>query len=256
MSLLQSNMKTILYTIASFTLAIALWQLAIIVGNFDEALLPSPLKVVQALVEIGSNGVLLDGIASSMYRFVIGYLISVVLGVAVGLLIGNVNILFRLVNPVVQMIRPIAPVAWMPIIVLLIGIGDAPAIAIIFLAGFFPVMLTTASATHKVDDIYLKVARNYGISRTKTVFQIILPAIFPQIANSLHIALGTSWIFLVSGEMVGTQSGLGYMIIDARNNLRTDILLATMLVIGEIGFVLDILIGRFELSVLRLWGRK
>ena len=249
-------MKTVLYTIASFTLAIALWQLAIVVGNFDEALLPSPLKVVEALGEIASNGVLLDGIASSMYRFVIGYLISVVLGVAVGLLIGNVNILFRLVNPVVQMIRPIAPVAWMPIIVLLIGIGDAPAIAIIFLAGFFPVMLTTASATHKVDDIYLKVARNYGISRIKTVFQIILPAIFPQIANSLHIALGTSWIFLVSGEMVGTQSGLGYMIIDARNNLRTDILLATMLVIGVIGFVLDILIGRFELSVLRLWGRK
>ena len=249
-------MKTVLYTIASFTLAIALWQLAIVVGNFDEALLPSPLKVVEALGEIASNGVLLDGIASSMYRFVIGYLISVVLGVAVGLLIGNVNILFRLVNPVVQMIRPIAPVAWMPIIVLLIGIGDAPAIAIIFLAGFFPVMLTTASATHKVDDIYLKVARNYGISRIKTVFQIILPAIFPQIANSLHIALGTSWIFLVSGEMVGAQSGLGYMIIDARNNLRTDILLATMLVIGVIGFVLDILIGRFELSVLRLWGRK
>ena len=249
-------MKTVLYTIASFALAIALWQLAIIVGNFDEALLPSPLKVVQALAEIASNGVLMDGIASSMYRFVIGYLISVVLGVAVGLLIGNVNILFRLVNPVVQMIRPIAPVAWMPVIVLLIGIGDAPAIAIIFLAGFFPVMLTTASATHKVDEIYLKVARNYGISRTKTVFQIILPAIFPQIANSLHIALGTSWIFLVSGEMVGTQSGLGYMIIDARNNLRTDILLATMLVIGVIGFVLDILIGRFELSVLRLWGRK
>ena len=249
-------MKTVLYTIASFALAIALWQLAIIVGNFDEALLPSPLKVVQALAEIASNGVLMDGIASSMYRFVIGYLISVVLGVAVGLLIGNVNILFRLVNPVVQMIRPIAPVAWMPIIVLLIGIGDAPAIAIIFLAGFFPVMLTTASATHKVDEIYLKVARNYGISRTRTVFQIILPAIFPQIANSLHIALGTSWIFLVSGEMVGTQSGLGYMIIDARNNLRTDILLATMLVIGVIGFVLDILIGRIELSVLRLWGRK
>lgn len=249
-------MKTVLYTIASFALAIALWQLAIIVGNFDEALLPSPLKVIQALAEIASNGVLMDGIASSMYRFVIGYLISVVLGVAVGLLIGNVNILFRLVNPVVQMIRPIAPVAWMPIIVLLIGIGDAPAIAIIFLAGFFPVMLTTASATHKVDEIYLKVARNYGISRTKTVFQIILPAIFPQIANSLHIALGTSWIFLVSGEMVGTQSGLGYMIIDARNNLRTDILLATMLVIGVIGFVLDILIGRFELSVLRLWGRS
>ena len=105
-----------------------------------------------------------------------------------------------------------------------------------------------------MDETYLKVASNYGISRLKTVFSIILPAVFPQIANSLHIALGTSWIFLVSGEMVGTQSGLGYMIIDARNNLRTDILLATMIVIGVIGFILDYLIGKFEKKVLSYYG--
>ena len=97
-------------------------------------------------------------------------------------------------------------------------------------------------------------AHTYGIGRVRSVFKIIIPAIFPQIANSLHIALGTSWIFLVSGEMVGTQSGLGYMIIDARNNMRTDQLLATMLVIGIIGFLLDLLIGKFERRILRFWG--
>ena len=105
-----------------------------------------------------------------------------------------------------------------------------------------------------MDVTYLKVASNYGISRVKTVFGIILPAAFPQIANALHIALGSAWIFLVSGEMVGTQSGLGYMIIDARNNLRPDILLATMIVIGGIGFVLDFLIGKFEKKVLTHYG--
>lgn len=247
-------MKATLYTIASFAIATALWQLAVVLGDFGSALFPAPLDVAKAFAEITGDGTLADGVTASMFRFVIGYLLSVVAGIGLGLLIGNVNMLFRLTNPVIQMIRPIAPVAWMPFIVLLIGIGDTPAIVIIFLAGFFPVLLTTARGVHTVDETYLKVASNYGISRLKTVFSIILPAVFPQIANSLHIALGTSWIFLVSGEMVGTQSGLGYMIIDARNNLRTDILLATMIVIGVIGFILDYLIGKFEKKVLSYYG--
>lgn len=247
-------MKATLYTIASFAIATALWQLAVVLGEFGSALFPAPLDVAKAFAEITVDGTLADGVTASMFRFVIGYLLSVVAGIGLGLLIGNVNILFRLTNPVIQMIRPIAPVAWMPFIVLLIGIGDTPAIVIIFLAGFFPVLLTTARGVHTVDETYLKVASNYGISRLKTVFSIILPAVFPQIANSLHIALGTSWIFLVSGEMVGTQSGLGYMIIDARNNLRTDILLATMIVIGVIGFILDYLISKFEKKVLSYYG--
>lgn len=247
-------MKSVFYTIVSFALALLVWQVAAVWSDFGSALFPTPWDVAKAFREIALDGTLADGVLRSLFRFAIGYLISIVLGVAVGLLIGNVNILFRLVNPVIQMIRPIAPVAWMPFIVLLIGIGDAPAIVIIFLAGFFPVLLTTARAVHTVDEVYIKVARNYGISHLKTVFQIILPAIFPQIANSLHIALGTSWIFLVSGEMVGTQSGLGYMIIDARNNLRADILLATMIVIGVIGFILDYLIGQFEKKVLAHYG--
>lgn len=249
-------MKSVIYSILSFAIAILVWQIIVWSGEFSPALFPSPLHVAKAFGEIISDGTLASGITASLYRFVIGYVVAAVSGVAFGILLGMNNILFRLANPVIQVIRPIAPVAWMPFIVLLIGIGDAPAIVIIFLAGFFPVLLTTAGAVHKVDDVYLKVAANYGISRSRTIFQIILPAIFPQIANSLHIALGSAWIFLVSGEMVGTQSGLGYMIIDARNNMRTDILIATMIVIGIIGFLLDLLIGRFEKQVTALWGKK
>lgn len=249
-------MKTIVYTLSSITIALVVWHVAAVSSGFGNVLFPTPWDVLRAFREILSDGTLSDGVVSSMYRFAVGYIISVVTGVSFGLLIGNVDILFRLTNPVIQMIRPIAPVAWMPFIVLLIGIGDAPAIVIIFLAGFFPVLLTTSKAVHTVDNLYLKVARNYGIGKMKTIFQIVLPAIFPQIANSLHIALGTSWIFLVSGEMVGAQSGLGFMIIDARNNLRTDVLLATMIVIGLIGFLLDVAIGGFEKRINSIWGGK
>ncbi len=249
-------MKSTVYTILSFAIALVIWQGIVMTGEFSPALFPSPLDVAGAFGEIVSDGTLSDGITASLYRFVIGYVAAAVSGVAFGLLLGTSNAIFRLVNPVIQLLRPIAPVAWMPFIVLLIGIGDAPAIVIIFLAGFFPVLTTTARAVHHVDEVYLKVAANYGISRVRTIFQIILPAIFPQIANSLHIALGSAWIFLVSGEMVGTQSGLGYMIIDARNNMRPDILIAVMIVIGIIGFLLDLLIGRCERQVSVLWGRK
>jgi len=116
-------------------------------------------------------------------------------------------------------------------------------------------LLSTISAVRNIDPVYLKVAKNFGIKQPAVLYKIVFPAVFPQIANSLHVALGSAWIFLVSGEMVGTQSGLGYMIIDARNNLRMDYLLAAMVMIGLIGFILDALIGKFEKTVMKAWGK-
>ena len=241
----KAFLKALYYTVASFTVVIVLWQVAIMVWRPGDFLLPSPLAVLRALVAWVVDGTLALGLRDSLGRFVVGYSAAVAVGVAFGLLLGLCNSLFRYAYPLIQLVRPIAPVAWMPFIVLLLGIGDAPAIVIIFLAG---------SATHRIDPIYAKVAANYGMARSAYVFRIVLPAIFPQIANSLHIALGTSWIFLVSGEMMGAQTGLGYMIIDARNNMRTDQLLATMIVIGAAGFALDLLVGRLTSSVLKRWG--
>ena len=142
----------------------------------------------------------------------------------------------------------------MPFVVLLFGIGDLPAIVIIFIAAFFPVLLSTVSAVNKIDDMYFRVADNFGIRQPQLMWKVIFPAAFPQIANAVHLALGSAWIFLVAGEMVGAQSGLGFQIIDARNNIRADILLATILVIGLIGLLLDFLIGLLEKRILKAWG--
>ena len=189
-----------------------------------------------------------------MYGFGIGYAIAVVCGVAGGIALGIFSKAFAFINPVIQIIRPIAPVAWLPFIVLVFGIGDIPAIVIIFIAGFFPILLSTVSAVNSIDETYIKVASNFDLTKWENVTKVIFPASFPQIMNSLRLALGTSWIFLVSGEMVGSQSGLGFLIMDAKNAIRMDALMAVIITIGVIGFVLDFVIRSIERKVSKNYG--
>jgi NitT/TauT family transport system permease protein len=240
--------------IISVSILILIWQLLFSVSSYDKALFPSPKMAFDALVELIENGKLFENIRTSMYRFVTGYFSSVIVAVVLGLILGRVPKLFQYINPAVQLLRPISPTAWMPFIVLLFGIGDVPAIVIIFIAAFFPVLLSTVSAVGNIDPVYLKVSKNFGIKQPALTWKVIFPAAFPQIANGIHLALGTAWIFLVAGEMVGAQSGLGYQIIDARNNIRADILLATILVIGIIGILLDGLLKLIEKVILKSWG--
>lgn len=246
----------------SIFVVLIIWQIACVSGNVNQALVPSPIKVLEALLQLMKEGLpgslstvtLAEHIGISLYRFAIGYVIAVIVAVLLGLILGAHPAAFDFVNPVVQIIRPIAPVAFLPFIVLWFGIGNLPAIVIIFIAAFFPVLLSTVSAAQNVNPIYLKVSKNFGLSKTKTIFTIIFPAIFSQIANSLRLALGTAWIFLVSGEMVGAQSGLGFLIMDCKNCIRFDALLATMLTIGVIGFLLDYLMRFLEKKANKIFG--
>lgn len=240
--------------VVSVAVLILIWQILFSVSSYNKALFPSPKMAFDALLEMIENGRLFENIRTSMYRFAVGYSISVVSAVILGLILGRIPKVFQYVNPVLQLLRPISPTAWMPFIVLLFGIGDVPAIVIIFIAAFFPVLLSTVAAVGNIDPIYLKVSKNFGIKQPALTWKVIFPAAFPQIANGIHLAIGTAWIFLVAGEMIGAQSGLGYQIIDARNNIRADILLATILVIGVIGILLDGILKIIEKAVMRSWG--
>ena len=245
------KLKNVLISLA---ILILIWQFLFLTSSFDSALCPSPFMSIKALGEMFQNGTLFRNISTSMYRFFIGYSSSVIVAVILGLILGQMPKVFQYINPSVQLLRPISPTAWMPFIVLLFGIGDTPAIAIIFIAAFFPVLLSTVSAVGNIDPVYLKVSDNFDIRQPFRTWKVIFPAAFPQIMNGIHLALGTAWIFLVAGEMVGAQSGLGYQIIDARNNIRADILLATMLVIGVIGIILDGILKLVEKRILKAWG--
>ncbi|OKY52296.1 ABC transporter permease [Megasphaera cerevisiae] len=247
-------MKKLITLIFPFIILIAIWAVVARLNIFPISLFPSPTAVGRALFSRVLSGALLLDIGASMYRFFLGYISASISAILIGLILGWFPNTWAFLNPIVQFLRPISPVAWLPFIVLWMGIGDIPAIVIIFLAAFFPILLTTVTAVNNIDTVYLKISANFGLSRRQTLLKIVFPAIFPQIVNGLHIAVGTAWIFLVAGEMAGTQSGLGYLIVDARNNLQTDVLLAAIIVIGILGLVLDVLIRYAEEESKRIWG--
>ena len=259
---MKKKLNILRHIIIAYAVLLAIWQLAASFSGVSSALFPSPCRVLLAFRELSVSGLsgsssdatLSVHIRDSLLRFAAGYLLSAAAGITAGLLLGWFPRAFAYVNPVIQLLRPIAPVAWLPFLVLLVGIGDLPAVTIIFIAGFFPILLSTASAVQNIDPVYLRVAGNFGLSQRRTLTRIVFPAAFPQIAGSLHLALGTCWIFLVSGEMVGSQTGLGFLIMDAKNCLRADALLAAIITIGVIGFLLDQLIGLLERSLISVRG--
>jgi NitT/TauT family transport system permease protein len=231
---------------------LAIWQVA--AGFWPPELFPTPAAVARAFRELADMGVLWTNIAVSLARFATAYLAAIVIAVPLGLFLGRNPRCRRALDPLVQVLRPISPIAWFPLAVLWFGIGNAPAIFIIFLAAFYPVLLSTVSAVIGIPSVYLKVAANFGARPGMVFLRVIIPAAFPGIMVGLHIAVGTAWIHLVAGEMLGAQSGLGFMIVDARNFLRTDWIMAGMLLVGFLGLCINLAMRWVELWFGRRWG--
>lgn len=246
--------KKSFHVLVSISVLVGIWQIVCATGRYEPSLLPSPMDVVRGMKELLEDGTLILHIQVSMTRFLIGYITASIAGIVLGLILGWYQKLWAFIDPIVQVLRPISPIAWFPFIVLWFGIGDAPAIVIIFIAAFYPVLLSTVNGIRKVDQVYLKVAQNFEMNQFQLLTKIVLPAAFPMIANGLHMALGSSWVFLVAGEMVGAQSGLGYLIIDARNSLRLDLVLAGIIFIGLSGLILDMIIKKVEKNIESKWG--
>jgi NitT/TauT family transport system permease protein len=152
----------------------------------------------------------------------------------------------RWMNPVSQFLRPISPLAWVPFAMLWFGIGDPPALFIIFLASFFPILIPTIKASACIHPMYFQVAANLQLTVWGTLIQVILPATLPNIVLALRVALGVAWMVVVAAEMIAVKSGLGYLIIDARNALRLDYVVVSMITIGTLGLLLDQVMMRLE----------
>ena len=144
-------------------------------------------------------------------------------------------------NPIIQMLRPISPLAWIPISILWFGVGDIAAIFLIFLASFLPLTVTAMNAVASIPAVYLNAGRNFGLKRSQIVFRVLYPAVMPQLILGLRITLGIAWLVVVAAEMIAVNSGLGFLIVDARNaGNRYDLVVAGMVMIGVIGLLLDI----------------
>jgi NitT/TauT family transport system permease protein len=230
-----------------------LWHFA--AGLQASAILPGPIAVAAGIFELLTKGLLLKYVVASLFRVTWGFVAAALTAIPLGLAIGFNRRADLAINPLLQVLRPISPLAWTPIAILWFGVGDSAAIFLIFLASFLPLTMTAMTAVGAVPDVYLNAARNFGLSRTQIVYRVLYPAVMPQLILGLRITLGIAWLVVVAAEMIAVNSGLGFLIVDARNaGNRYDLVVAGMVMIGVIGLLLDIGIRSLERLPSVSWG--
>ncbi len=238
---------------------LAAW--AALAGGTGVADFPSPARVVRAFGELcrvppGEHVPRLLAYAiASVFRVTWGFLLATCLAIPLGLLMGWYAPVFWGLNPLIQILRPISPIAWIPIAILLVHNDDSRSILLIFIATFFPIVVSTATAVQGISPVYIRSASNFSCRGPRLFAKVILPATLPQIVTGLRIAAGVAWLVVVAAEMIAVESGLGYLIIDARNaGGRYDLIVAAMITIGAIGLALDALLRRLERLDRIRWG--
>jgi NitT/TauT family transport system permease protein len=242
-----------LWPAIAFALLLAAWHFAVIWTATK--VLPSPLEVKKGLAELLQEHVLWNDIQDSLRRVVIGFGTAAVLGIPLGLTLGWYPEANQVVNPVIQILRPISPIAWIPVAILFLGIGDHAATSLIFLGAFFPIVVSCVDGVNNVPSVFRRAGRNFGLSPLQLLGRVVFPAALPQIIVGLRIAFGIAWLVVVAAEMVAVDSGLGYLIIDSRNSgKRYDLVMAAMLLIGIIGLALDFLFRGLERVKSVRWG--
>jgi NitT/TauT family transport system permease protein len=218
-------------------------------------LFPDPLQVLNGLIELLRRGLLAKYVVASLFRVSWGYLLAVLTAIPLGLLLGWYKRGESALNPLLQLLRPISPLAWIPISILWFGVGDLAAIFLIFLASFLPLTVAAMNAVRNVPSTLLNAGRNFGLSNRRLLASVILPAALPQLIVALRISLGVAWLVVVAAEMIAVNSGLGFLIVDARNaGNRYDLVVAGMVMIGLIGLVLDLGMRQLERMKAVKWG--
>lgn len=211
-----------------------------VVAHTESPIFPTPWAVVTGALELAEDGTLWEHIGASLLRVGIGFGAALCVAVPLGLWMGWVAGAYRTFNPIFQMLRPISPIAWIPIAILWFGVGDLSPIFLIFISSVFPMIVQTTAGVHQIDRRYLRAAANFGVSRGVLFRQVVIPAVLPEIIVGMRIGIGVAWLVVVAAEMIALRSGLGYLIMDSRNaGNRYDLVIASMIIIGAIGLLLD-----------------
>ena len=223
-----------------------LWEGAVRVGWIDGLLFPPPARVLTAIVHLASIGRLWPDVGASLLRVIVGFGLASAAAVLLALLCDRWRPAAPYVTVLVEVIRPISVLAWIPMAIIWFGIGNSSAWFIIFLGAFFPVFTNTYHGFSSVDAIHLLAARNYGVAGTQYIKEVLLPSALPALLTGLRIGLGVGWMCLIAAEMISAQSGLGYMIQMARVLIETEKVIAGMVVIGVIGYAMNALLLLLE----------
>jgi len=216
--------------------------------------MPSPLAVARGVPDELHSGRLFSDTVASLFRVGVGFGLSVLLGIPLGLWMGGQPLVRAALLPGVNFFRCLSPLAWFPFAILWFGVGDAPAIFLIFMASFFPLALTTMAAVANIPAVHFRVARDYGFRGRELLLHVTLPAVMPQVITALRVTAGVAWVVIVAAEMVGCKDGLGYGVSDANNALRLDLVVLYMLLIGVLGVALDRVLAQLTRLPSVRWG--
>jgi len=250
---MNSRLKSVALPLAVAAAFVVLWHALVTVSG--STIFPKPLQVLAGMAELTRKGVMTRYIVASLFRVLTGFLLALLVGVPFGLLLGWFANAFRAFNPAIQVLRPISPIAWIPVAILWFGVSDLAPIFLIFLASLFPITTATMAAVQNIQQVYLRAATNFGVKGLPLFSHVIFPAALPQIITGTRIALGVAWLVVVAAEMIAVNSGLGYLIIDARNaGMRYDLVISGMVIIGLIGLALDFMVRRLETLDQVRWG--
>ncbi len=242
-----------LWTLAGIAGFLAVWAVASVeIGN--AVLLPAPTAVVQGFISLIRDGSLISDVEASMRRVLGGFAIAAAIAVPLALLMTFSRPVGLLLSPVVAFLRPIPPIAWIPIAILWFGIGDPPSYFITAVAAFFPIFINSYAGAHAVRPEHVHAARSLGAGPHALFRRVYLPSAMPMIATGLRIGLGQSWMAVVTAELIAARSGLGYMIQANRLALETGLVLVGMCVIGLLGAAMSIALEWFERTVLVPWN--
>ena len=248
---------------------IAAWQAVAMLGWVNPQVLPSPLAVVEKWIayllpmqpytegnwlQWALSGELIHDAMGSLYRVVVGFVIGAGLALPLGLSMGASARVYAWMNPLVQLLRPIPPIAYIPLSILWFGLGNPPAVFLIALGAFFPVLMNTIAGVRQVDGIYIRAARNLGASGGTMFLRVMLPAAVPYILSGVRIGIGTAFIVVIVSEMIAVNNGLGFRILEAREYFWSDKIIAGMISIGLIGLAIDTAVNKLNNYLLR-WHR-
>lgn len=234
----DNKLRRVLPPVLLIALLTAIWWIS--VANSDSPIFPTPGQVASGAWALAQDGTLWQHIEASLFRVEIGFGLAFIVAVPLGLWMGWVSGAFNTLNPLFQMLRPISPIAWIPVAILWFGVGDLSPIFLIFISSVFPMMVQTTVGVRTIDRRYLRAAANFGVSRWVLFRRVVIPAVLPEIIVGMRIGLGVAWLVVVAAEMIALNSGLGYLIMDSRNaGNRYDLVIASMIIIGVIGLLLD-----------------
>ena len=233
---------------------VAVWHAVTSAGLVPPFQLPGPVAVWEAGLDLGRRGELGIHVAISVQRVLIGFAIGAGAGLLAGAVVGLSRVADRLLAPTLGAVRAVPSLAWVPLLILWMKIGEESKITLIAIGAFFPVYTTVAAALRHVDQHLVEVGRAYGLHGPRLFARVQLPAVIPTVVSGLRLAMAQAWLFLVAAELIASSMGLGFLLTDSANNGRTDRLLLAIVLLAVLGKVTDSLIGLGEKRLLRRWA--